>query len=104
MDARYDADAGDLVLHLRNGARVALPVAQIPELHGQSAAQLAHIEVFPLRDGLFWPSIDVAISAPGLLADFFGSAFHAKLDSAGGSRATARRAAGRAQRPADFAR
>jgi hypothetical protein len=88
LNARYDADAGDLILDLQNGAHVALPVAQIAELRGRSAAELAHVEVSPLRDGLLWHSIDVAISAPGLLADFFGSAVHAKLGRAGGSRST----------------
>ena len=88
LEARYDAKACDLVLHLQNGAHVALPISQIAELRGYPAPQITQVEVSPLRDGLFWPSIDVAISVPGLLADFFGSAVHAKLGRVGGSRST----------------
>ena len=88
LHARYDIGTGDLFLRLYNGAEVSLPVAQISELHGRSSDDLAQVDVSPGRDGLLWRSIDVAISVPGLLTDFFGSAVHAKLGSAGGSRST----------------
>ncbi len=88
LHARYDAGFETLVLDLQNGAQVALPVGEIRELRGHSPDELAQVEVSPARDGLLWRSIDVGISAPGLLTDFFGSAVHAQLGSIGGSRST----------------
>jgi uncharacterized protein DUF2442 len=76
LHARYDPVRGNLILDLKNGAHVALPIAKIPELRAHSADELAKVEVSPARDGLLWRSIDVGISAPGLLIDFFGSAVH----------------------------
>jgi hypothetical protein len=89
LRARYDVDSGNLVLDLHNGAHVALPVSAIGELRGHPASELVEVEVSPARDGLLWRSIDVGISAPGLLTDFFGSAVHARLGSVGGRRVTA---------------
>ena len=76
LHAFYDPVFGNLVLHLNNGAHVALPVREIQELRARSADELATVEVSPARDGLLWRSIDVGISAPGLLIDFFVSTVH----------------------------
>src|SRR5450631_3690767 len=84
--ASYDAESGNLVLDLKNGAHVALPVSHIGELKGHSPEELAQVEVSPARDGLLWRSIEVGISAPGLLTDFFGSAVRAQLGTIGGRR------------------
>ena len=92
LRARYDAKDDRLVLDLHNGACVALPVQAIGELRGQSSGDLAKVEVTPGRDGIVWRSIDVGIFAPGLLADFFGSAVHAQLGSVGGRRTSAAKA------------
>ena len=72
--ARYDPVLKNLVLDLRNGAQVALPVTEIEELHARTADELASVEVSPAGDWLLWRSIDVGISVPGLLTDFFGRA------------------------------
>ena len=88
LHAHYDPVSGNLVLDLNNGAHVALPVGEIRELRAHSPAELAKVEVSPARDGLLWRSIDVGISAPGLLTNFFGSAVHAQLGTVGGSRST----------------
>lgn len=88
VHAHYDPQTEQLVLDLRNGARVLLPVEDIAELRGRSADDLAQVKVSAGRDGLLWRSIDVGISAPGLLTDFFGSAVHAQLGGAGGRRST----------------
>ncbi len=74
LHARYDPVFGSLVLDLNNGAHVALPIEEIRELRAYSAVELAQVVVSPGRDGLLWCSIDVGISASGLLTDFFGSA------------------------------
>lgn len=42
----------------------------------------------PISEGLLWPALDVGISAPGLLEDFFGYVTRAKIARAGGSRST----------------
>jgi hypothetical protein len=92
LRARYDAESGHLLLDLQNGAHVALPVKGIHELRGHSASELEGVEISPARDGLLWRSIDVGISAPGLLTGFFGSAVHAQLGTVGGRRITAAKA------------
>jgi hypothetical protein len=61
LHASYDAASEYLTLELRNGARVALPVHDIRELHGHAPSELADVEVSPARDGLLWRSIDVGI-------------------------------------------
>lgn len=73
-----------LSLELRNGAVVTIPVESIHELASQPAKELAKVRVDRFGEGLLWASIDVAISAPGLLEDFFGYATHAKIGRAGG--------------------
>jgi hypothetical protein len=98
-----------LSLELRNGAVVTIPVSSIRELASQPANDLAKVKVDGFGEGLLWPSIDVAISAPGLLADFFGYATRAKIARAGGRARTPAKAlaarkngrkGGRPKRPA----
>jgi len=86
--AHYDGEHESLVLDLHNGARVVLPVKDISELRRHAPEELAKVEVSGARDGLLWRTIDVGISVPGLLTDFFGSAVHARLGAVGGSRST----------------
>ncbi len=62
--------------------RVLLTTADKP------SAALEAVEVDPMGEGLLWPALDVAISAPGLLEDFFGYVTRAKIARAGGSRST----------------
>ncbi len=88
LRARFNPDSECLLLDLQNGARVELPVKDIRELRDYSASQLGDVEVSPGRDGLLWRAIDVGISAPGLLTDFFGSAVRAHLGGIGGRRST----------------
>ena len=73
-----------LSLELRNGAAVTIPVSEIRELAAQPAKELAKVRVDAFGEGLMWPSLDVAISAPGLLEAFFGHAMRAKIARAGG--------------------
>ena len=98
-----------LSLELRNGAVVTIPVECIRELASHSAKELAKVKVDAFGEGLLWASIDVAISAPGLLEDFFGYATRAKIARAGGRARTPAKASaarkngskgGRPKRPA----
>ncbi|MHB8139965.1 MAG: DUF2442 domain-containing protein [Vulcanimicrobiaceae bacterium] len=77
-----------LSLELRNGASVTIPISEIAELADKPAAALGAVEVDPMGEGLLWPALDVGISAPGLLEDFFGYVTRAKIARAGGSRST----------------
>jgi hypothetical protein len=98
-----------LSLELRNGAVVTIPVERIHELASQPPRELAKVKVDGFGEGLLWPSIDVAISAPGLLEDFFGYATRAKIGRTGGRARTPAKASaarkngrkgGRPKRPA----
>ncbi len=82
-----------LRLDLRNGASVTIPINEICELAGKPATELAKVTVDPLGEGLLWPSLDVGISAPGLLHDLFGYVTRAKIARAGGRRSTPAKAA-----------
>lgn len=77
-----------LSLELRNGAMVTIPVSEISELAEKPATALEAVEVDPTGEGLLWPNLDVGISAPGLLEDFFGYLTRAKIARAGGKRSS----------------
>lgn len=86
-----------LRLQLRNGATVEIPVSKIDELRGVSSSTLEEVRINPLRDGLSWDCLDIDISAPGLIADFFGSAVTAAWGhKAAGHSSKAKAAAARA--------
>lgn len=82
-----------LSLELRNGASVTIPVSEVTELADKPSAELEAVEVDPMGEGLLWPALGVAISAPGLLEDFFGYVTRAKIARAGGRRSTPGKAA-----------
>jgi len=98
-----------LILELRNGASVMIPVQNISELASQPEGELKKVEVDGFGEGLLWPALDVAISAPGLLEHFFGFATRSKLGRSGGRARTPAKASaarengrkgGRPKRPA----
>jgi Protein of unknown function (DUF2442) len=72
--AYYDPINGWLVVHLRYGASVNVPVYLIQGLAGATSAELADVEVTPAGIGLHWETLDVDISIPGLMAEQYGSA------------------------------
>lgn len=82
-----------LRLELRNGASVTIPVSEVAELADKPSAELGAVEVDPMGEGLLWPTLGIAISAPGLLEDFFGYVTRAKIARAGGRRSTPGKAA-----------
>jgi hypothetical protein len=55
---------------------------------GLPATALEAVEVDAAGEGLLWPNLDVGISAPGLLEDFFGYPTRAKIARAGGKRSS----------------
>ncbi len=89
-----DVRSGPLLfLELRNGALVMIPINQIRELARHPLSKLRRVKVDPIGEGLIWPSLDVGISATGLLEDFFGYATRARIARAGGKRSTPAKAA-----------
>ena len=92
MYAHYDREENRLGLRLKNGVFVDFPIESISELRGHHPDELAKVTVSPGRDGLIWDFIDVAISAPGLLTDVFGSALRSKLGKIGGQRTSTAKA------------
>lgn len=82
-----------LSVELRSGAIVTIPINLIPELATKPVEKLAKVKVDGFGEGLLWPSIDVAISAPGLLEKFFGYATRAKIARAGGRARTPKKVA-----------
>jgi hypothetical protein len=70
--AAFDAGAGALVIRMSTGVEVRVPMSRIEELKGATAGQLAQVELRPRGAALSWPSLDVDIYLPGLLADALG--------------------------------
>jgi hypothetical protein len=69
--ARYDHDAAHVVIELRSGTSVGVPVAKVKELKKATPVQLEEVQL--IGDGLHWEALDVDISIPGLLADMLGT-------------------------------
>lgn len=72
--ARYDRRSRRIVIDLTNGSRFAFPPELAQGLSGASPEALSDIEVSGGGYGLHWPSLDVDLSVPGLLAGVFGTA------------------------------
>ena len=97
--ARYDAPSDRLVVSLRNGVELAVPVRLVEGLTDADPSDLAEIEITPAGLGLHWPRIDADVYVPGLMAGALGSrAWMARELGAGGGRAStpAKAAAARA--------
>lgn len=94
VTARYDRRVSRIVVELDNGLELAFPPRLAEGLEAAAPAELSEIEISPLGDGLYWPSLDVDLHVPGLLLGVFGSkAWMAKaLGAAGGSARSARKA------------
>lgn len=57
--------AGELVVTLADGRKIATPLAWYPRLLGASAAQRQNFEIMPM--GIHWPDIDEDLSIAGML-------------------------------------
>jgi hypothetical protein len=90
-NARYDRDAGRVIVELTNGCVFAFPPRLAQGLEVATDDQLAAVEILGTGYGLHWEALDVDLSVPGLLAGLFGT------------RAFMARNAGRATSPAKSA-
>jgi hypothetical protein len=70
--AHYDARNRRVVVHLRKGAVVAIPLGQLPEVAGATSRQLAEVRASRRGDALEWESLDMHISVKGLMRDLVG--------------------------------
>jgi hypothetical protein len=93
---RYVRSAHKLLLTLRSGVVVTIPVDLLPYFRNASASQLAQVTVSPRGRGLHWKELDVDLSVPALIAQLLEPATAmAELGRVGGrstSKAKARAA------------
>ena len=96
--ARYDARRKTLVMKLRKGATVSIPVALLNELQGATPRQLAEAKATEFGDTIEFEDFDMHISVKGLMRDLVGlTGAAAMLGSEGGkATSTAKAAAARA--------
>jgi hypothetical protein len=93
-NARYDRDAGRVIVELINGCVFAFPPRLAQGLEVATDDQLAAVEILGTGYGLHWEALDVDLSVPGLLAGLFGTrAFMAR--NAGRAKSPAKAAAAR---------
>ena len=71
--ARYDADAGRVVIELANGCTYIFPSEMAQELHGAAADDLAKIEIDGAGFNLHWPRLDADLYVPAAVAGVFGT-------------------------------
>jgi hypothetical protein len=71
--ARYDAESGRVVLELVSGCLYAFPAALVEDLLDADPAALADVVVDGQGFNLNWPSLDVDLYVPALVAGVFGT-------------------------------
>jgi hypothetical protein len=71
--ARYDRATGRIAIELVNGCSYAFPVALAQDLQGASENDLALVEVDGMGFNLHWPTLDVDLYVPALVAGMFGT-------------------------------
>jgi len=73
VSARYDRKTGRVVIELVNGCTYAFPAQLVQDLQGASHDDLAKVEVEGLGFDLHWPTLDVDLYVPALVAGIFGT-------------------------------
>jgi hypothetical protein len=71
--AYYDRRNRRVVLELINGCLYAFPVDLVQDLQGASDTSLADVKVDSLGFNLHWPTLDVDLYVPALVAGVFGT-------------------------------
>ena len=81
----YDTRKKRLVIEVRRGAIVAIPIARIKEFNGATSRQLAGIHASRYGDAVVSDELDMHVSLKGLLRDLVGLTGAASMmGSAGG--------------------
>lgn len=71
--AHYDRATGRVVIELADGCAYAFPARLVQDLQEASPDELADMEVDGLGFNLHWPSLDVDLYVPALVAGVFGT-------------------------------
>jgi hypothetical protein len=97
VSARFDARRNAIVMELRRGATVSIPVALVKELKGASRRQLAEVRAMRFGNAIEFEDLDMHISVKGLMRELVGlTGAAALLGSEGGkSRSAAKSSAAR---------
>jgi len=59
--------ADGLVVHLKDGRTLTVPLEWFPRLRDASESQRSHFEIYGDGYAIHWPDLDEDISVPGLL-------------------------------------
>jgi hypothetical protein len=86
----YDSKNGLVMLTLRSGVVIGLPLASIDELSAATPKQLKTLRVSFEGEGITLDALDVDTSVPGLLRDLVGVGVAAAVLGAQGGRAKSR--------------
>ena len=95
QSARYEVASGRVVIELADGCAYAFPAGRVEDLMGASDADLASVLVDGAGFNLHWPTLDVDLFVPALIAGVFGTRAFMARELA--------RHAGRARSPAKSA-
>lgn len=71
--ARYDAKSQRVIVTLASGIELAIPPAIVKGLSTASAVELEDVEITPLGNGLFFPTIDVDVFIPAIMDGYTGT-------------------------------
>ena len=97
--ARYDQQAGRVVVELDSGLEIAFRPEHVQGLEAATPVDLSEISISPSGQGLHFPAIDADLYLPALLDGFLGSNawMAARMGQVGGRATTqAKQAAARA--------
>jgi hypothetical protein len=71
--ARYDAHSHRLIIELRSGVTVMVPCSLVQGLSDAPPNEIARVKIVARGEDLHWPTLDVQISVPRLMAGIFGT-------------------------------
>jgi hypothetical protein len=76
--ARYDAGRRRVVIELKTGYAVEVPIGELKEVASATASELATVEVLGAGNVLHWGSLDADYSIPALILRAVGTTLAAK--------------------------
>ena len=94
VSAHYDRRAHRIVVELRSGIIISVPVNLAQGLRGALPRQLAAVEITPSGYGLHWEELDADLSVPAIVRGILGTqTWVRELARYAGTRTSARKAA-----------
>jgi hypothetical protein len=73
LSAQYDLPSGRVTIDLTNGATYAFPVHLVEDLQDAKPDDLIRVDVDGAGFNLHWPTLDVDLYVPALVAGVFGT-------------------------------